>query len=244
MSEHPLTVRPTVVQTKRYRQPSHSQLGPLPARYCFAAASGSGKTEAALTAARALLPVMDRVHLFSGSIEHDPALEPFKALVKEHLRKRAVSFDEEEPFHSSLKDLDVQISEAAKRSKEAEAHGGGFQTLFFIDDLLSQYRGAAATKTLERLFYQGRHFGITVLLLSQSYRTGISPVIRRQFSHIGCWAGQPAEIEAIREEVGGDPKIFDEAFNIATKKPHAFLWIRLGNTPEYFSSFTKRLVRP
>ena len=81
------------------------------------------------------------------------------------------------------------------------------------------------------------------MILSQSYRPAISPVIRRQFSHIGIWAGQPAEVEAVKEEVGGDPKQFDEAFALATKKPHAFLWIRLGNPPEYFSSFTKAIVR-
>ncbi len=132
-----------------------------------------------------------------------------------------------------------------KRSKEAAAFGGaGFSTLFLIDDLLSQYRGAAATKTLDILFYQGGHFGITVMILSQSYRAAISPVIRRQFSHIAIWSGQPAEIGAVKEEVGGDPKLFDDARSIATKKPHAFLWIRLGNPPEFFSSFTKRLVRP
>ncbi len=56
------------------------------------------------------------------------------------------------PLHSSLKDLGIQISEAAKRTKEAsDLSGPGYQVLFFIDDLLSEYRGAAATKTPEHL---------------------------------------------------------------------------------------------
>lgn len=245
---HPLTVRPQVDQKKRYRQPKFSQLGPTPMRMALISPTGFGKTSAGLTAANALIPIMDRIHVFSGTIDADPSLAKFKTDIKAMLRAKGVDYGDklEEPFHSSLADLDLQLQEAAKRSKEAADLGGTSQTLFFIDDLLQEYRGHAATKTLEKLFYSGRHYGISILILSQVWRA-LSPIVRKQLSHIALWNGPVFETEAVKEEVSGgglDGKTFDTAFKVATEgRPHGFMLIKMGNPPELFSSFTKRIVR-
>ena len=146
--------------------------------------------------------------------------------IKANLEKRGVEYEDdpiEYPFHSSLKNLDVQIQQAAKRVKESEElnpRGKISQTLFIIDDLLGSYRGSKAG-VLEKLMVSGRHQAITVMVLSQQWRS-LSPVIRKQISHLGLWAGPLFETNAIRDELVGqgglDKESFDLAFNIATKK--------------------------
>ena len=123
--------------------------------------------------------------------------------------------------------MDIQIEQAAKRVRESEElnpKGKILQTLFKIDDLLGSYRGGQA-RALEKLMVSGRHQAITVVVLSQQWRA-LSPVIRKQISHLGLWAGPRFETDAIREELVGqgglDKESFDLAFNIATNKNMPF----------------------
>ncbi len=71
--EHPLTVRPEVIQGQRVEQPVHESLRDLPARIALVAPTGFGKTQVAITIANALLPLMSRTHIFSATIDEDPS---------------------------------------------------------------------------------------------------------------------------------------------------------------------------
>ncbi len=98
---------------------------------------------------------------------------------------------------------------------------------------------------LERLMVSGRHQAITVLILTQQWRS-LSPVIRKQIIHLGLWAGPRFEPDAIREELVGqgglDKETFDLAFTIATQKTCLPIY-QMGSPPAFYSGLTKRLVR-
>ncbi len=74
----------------------------------------------------------------------------------------------------------------------------------------------------------------------------MSPVIRKNFTHVALWVLPKIEFNAAFEEWAGtggmDPEIFVKAYKLATSKPRGFLWIKLGNSPEFYSSVTKRIV--
>ncbi len=131
-----------------------------------------------------------------------------------------------------------------KRTTEAEDEGArvATQTLILIDDLLGGYRN---NKVLEIAFTRSRHWGCNIAILSQVLRS-LSPVIRKKLSHVAIWALPKMEFNAAYDEWAGsggmDPQLFVKAYNLAISKKHGFLWIKMGNPPEFYSSFTKRLV--
>ncbi len=169
-----------------------------------------------------------------------------KTWITKALEDRQIDMEdpEENPFHDSLKDFDMVLSGAKKRTTEAENEGASLatQTLILIDDLLGGYRN---NKVLEIAFTRSRHWGCNIVILSQVLR-GLSPVIRKNLTHVALWRLSKLEENSAYDEFAGtggtDPALFMKAFHLATAKPHGFLWMKMGSPPEFYSSFTKRLV--
>ena len=137
------------------------------------------------------------------------------------------------------------LSGAKKRTTEAEDEGArvATQTLILIDDLLGGYRN---NKVLEIAFTRSRHWGCNIAILSQVLRS-LSPTIRKNLTHVALWRLSKLEENSAYDEFAGtggqDPALFVKAFHLATAaKSHGFLWMKMGNPPEFYSSFTKRLV--
>ena len=116
------------------------------------------------------------------------------------------------------------------------------QTLIIIDDLLTGYKN---NKVLEIAFTRSRHWGCNIAILFQVL-LGMSTTVRQNLTHVALWTLPKMEFNSAHEEWAGtggmDPEIFVKAYKLATSKPHGFLWIKLGNQPEFYSSFTKKLV--
>ena len=176
---HPLEVKPVVIQQARFQQPRYPWLGRTPARAAFISPSGGGKTSALVTWFQQLAPLCDRWHLFSSTIDHDKTYKPMRDYITKALEERQIDTEdpEENPFHDSLKDFDLVLAGAKKRTTEAEQEGAGVatQTLIIIDDLLTGYRN---NKVLEIAFTRSRHWGCNIAILSQVMR-GMSPTIRK-----------------------------------------------------------------
>ena len=175
---HPLEVR-VVVQQARFSQPKYSWLGPTPCRVALISPSGGGKTSAVATWFNQIAPLCDRWHIFSSTVDHDRTYKPMKDYITKAQDDRQIDTDdaEENPFHDSLKDFDMVLSHAKKRSTEAEQEGSNVapQTLILIDDLLTGYRN---NHVLEIAFIRSRHWGCNIAILSQVLR-GLSSTVRK-----------------------------------------------------------------
>ena len=76
----------------------------------------------------------------------------------------------------------------------------------------------------------------------------LSKTARLQATHLGVWAAQAAMGDEIRGELAGrqgmSKEQLEEAWRVATQKPHGFLWISYNAAPgeKVWSGFTKKLV--
>ena len=189
---------------------------------------------------------MNRWHIVAATIETDGSFSKMKEMVTKGLRDKGVDPDDpgENPFHTSLESLGAIIKQATmhtKRSKDAnEKHLA--QTLLFIDDQITFTRW---NSQLDHLFATSRHNGLSIIINMQAY-VGMSTLQRKSLSHIGIFRIHKRESEAVKEEIAGKKDAdFEQAYQEATKKPHGFLWIRLGasnKNEKYWSSFTKRIL--
>ena len=82
---------------KRWQQSRHDLFQPVPISIAFVAISTGGKTSQMLTVANALLPIMERVVIFSHSHRLDPAYIDLKDRLKEKALKRGET-PEAHPF--------------------------------------------------------------------------------------------------------------------------------------------------
>ena len=89
--------------------------------------------------------------------------------------------------------------------------------------------------------------GGVICLLTQSYRM-LSKTARLQATHLGVWAVQQSMWEDIRSELAGrqgmSKEQLEQAWRLATQKPHGFFWISYNAPPgeKFWSGFTKKLV--
>ena len=93
-STHPLEVKGAASE-KRWLQSKHELLRPVPISIAFVAISTGGKTSQMLTVAQSLLPIMERVVIFSHSHRLDPAYIELKEKLNEKSLKRG-----ENPRHT------------------------------------------------------------------------------------------------------------------------------------------------
>ena len=247
-----LVVRPQVVQERRYPQPRAGEsIGPAPSRNVLASPSGAGKSQAALTHLNAYFSICSRIHIFSSTLEIDPTYGPMRKKVREMLVGRGVDIeDPEEKFeHDSLADLSLVVNQAMKRTKEAMESGAKSMPLayLYIDDFLGGTENSAGYRNnaeLDRAFSRGRHAGLVILLLTQTWK-GLSTTIRKNCSHMGLWVLPRMEFESVKQELAGrgglDEPTFMKAYQIATQPKFGFLWIRLS-TGDLYSSFSRKIV--
>ncbi len=84
---HPLEVKGAASE-KRWLQSKHDLFSPVPTSIAFVAISTAGKTSQMLTVANALLPIMERLVIFSHSHRLDPAYIDLKEKLKEKSLRR------------------------------------------------------------------------------------------------------------------------------------------------------------
>ena len=97
------------------------------------------------------------------------------------------------------------------------------------------------------LFTTSRHAGGVVLRLTQCY-TMLHRSARLSATHLGIWAVQMTQWTQGREELAGrqgmSKEHLDQAWQVATSRPHGFLWISYNAAPgnKFGSGFTKKLL--
>ena len=216
----------------------------LPANSLHIGPSGSGKSLALL---RTLMDsdklggMFDRYEIFSPNIFIDPQ---YKALIKyiegktNQVRK---DFCHEEFDQEAIRKL---MDEQKKSNAWLRKQGAKrlLSACVVIDDFGERADIVKAHgSTLNSLFTRGRHLQISCYgLLLQRFRMA-NPTIR--FNAHALYVhklNSSKDLEALAEEfseVCGGTDNFIAIYRAATKRPYGFLFITMGATPRFYSSY-------
>ena len=249
MPKNPYEVTGAAAET-RWRQPAADLFGPVPFSCAHVGVSTAGKTSQQLTIINAVLPVMDRVVIFSHSISPhsstplDPAWQELREKIADKARARGEN-PETHPFvFDSLAQLPRVIAQQRERVQEGKDTGATVlpQLLVVLSDMLGEQRNPH----VELLATRGRHAGISLSCDSQVVR-GLGANARKNFS-MWCLGKLPASDWKIFEDenagVNVDRKQLRELWQRALAEPYGFLFYKPREKPGYqfYSKFSTRLV--
>ena len=250
---HPLDVRGPAGAQKKFLQPRFRQIGPVGdgPRIILAAQSGMGKTTAAMVLLKEYLRIVDLVWLISSTVHIDPAYQQAKELVKDNYKKEGVDIEDPEldPFREDLSTMKQIMGTMQKRTADATESGDKFAPahLLLIDDLMAGSGGGYRyNDDILKLFSAGRHSGAIIILMTQAYKM-LAKSARLQATHLGLWAVQEVQKKEIFEELAGRQGMTKEqletAFQIATNRPHGFLFIAYNAPPgeKLWSGFSRQI---
>ena len=121
-----------------------------------------------------------------------------------------------------------------------------FQILVVIDDFADDTNFTRKSTLLHQLYIRGRHNFISTLTSTQVYKQ-VSPIVRKNMTHLFVKLRNQADLEAITEEVSAvyDKDTFKEIYRTATDEPYAFLYINLtakDNRDMFYQNFEHRLI--
>ena len=210
--------------------------------------SGSGKS---LTLLRTLMDsdklggMFDRYEIFSPNIFIDPQYKALIKYIEEKTNQKRDDFCHEEFDQEAIR----KLMEEQKKSNAWLRKQGAKRLLsacVVIDDFGERADIVKAHgSTLNSLFSRGRHLQISCYgLLLQRFRMA-NPTIRFNAHCLYVHKlNSSKDLEALAEEfseVCNGVDNFIAIYRAATKKPYGFLFITLGSTPRFFSSYTHEL---
>ena len=115
--------------------------------------------------------------------------------------------------------------------------------LLILDDMLCSANAISNKRSslLKKVFYQGRHYGLGVILVSQAY-ADVPANMRRNSSHMLVFnLKNKKAIESFVEEMGQFGEDFPSTYKEATKEPYSFLYLDLHRGRAY-RCFEERLL--
>jgi hypothetical protein len=216
----------------------------LPANSLHIGPSGSGKS---LTLLRTLMDsdklggMFDRYELFSPNIFIDPQYKSLIRYIEEKTNQKRDDFCHENFDQEAIRKLmeDQKKSNAWLRKQGAKRL---LSACVVIDDFGERADIVKAHgSTLNSLFTRGRHLQISCYgLLLQRFRMA-NPTIRFNAHCLYVHRlNSSKDLEALAEEfseVCGGKDNFIAIYRQATKKPYGFLFIAMGATPKFYSSY-------
>lgn len=230
-----------------FKQSRYKHLPPVPIRGALVGGSGSGKTRALVSLIlHQYRGCFERLFIWSPSVDIDATWLPVKKYVSDVLK---VDTDKEHCFYSewdpvALEKVIAEQYKLVEYQKKAK-HKRIFSILVVIDDFADRpdlmHNNA---NVLSRLFFRGRHLGISTLVSTQKYKS-IGSAIRANLQFLMTWRlRNRAELEALLEDfsaVASRDNLL-AAYREATDKPYGFWMIILTNHPDqmFWSSMSHR----
>ena len=216
----------------------------LPANSLHIGPSGSGKS---LTLLRTLMDsdklggMFDRYEIFSPNIFIDPQYKALIKYIEGKTNQKRHDFCHEEFDQEAIRKL---MDEQKKSNAWLRKQGAKrlLSACVVIDDFGERADIVKAHgSTLNSLFTRGRHLQISCYgLLLQRFRMA-NPTIR--FNAHALYVhklNSSKDLEALAEEfseVCGGTDNFIAIYRAATKRPYGFLFITMGATPRFYSSY-------
>ena len=216
----------------------------LPANSLHIGPSGSGKSLALL---RTLMDsdklggMFDRYEIFSPNIFIDPQYKALIKYIEGKTNQKRDDFCHEEFDQEAIRKL---MDEQKKSNAWLRKQGAKrlLSACVVIDDFGERADIVKAHgSTLNSLFTRGRHLQISCYgLLLQRFRMA-NPTIR--FNAHALYVhklNSSKDLEALAEEfseVCGGTDNFIAIYRAATKRPYGFLFITMGATPRFYSSY-------
>ena len=153
--------------------------GPQKLRALVCGPAGSGKTSLAVEIVRFLMDDSDlRVLIISGSSNEADF---------EHLTDLGAAFQ------------DWDEGESLRRAVETKKASPDSNQLIILDDVAI---AAARDKVLEDIFVNGRHYGCSVILLSQQANNLASPIVKGNLNFFIFGGLNGDQIELVRKSIG------------------------------------------
>ena len=235
-----LNLKVKAVKTKSKTVCKNNQWGVIPSylsRTLFVGSSGSGKSNliySLLSEKKFLKNYYDEIYVWSPNHSVDDSIKVL-GLPDSHLYE-----DFDEGF----------VDELYEEALEAKKIHDGFKckhprVLFAFDDLVDDPK-FTKSQVLKKLFFKGRHPGITVWIGSQ-YLKSISKPLRANAQHIILFKPTKNDIEIINEELNDtdlDKKRFSQLVRFATKNKYDFLNINRNQMLDkrYMRCFEQYLI--
>ena len=216
----------------------------LPANSLHIGPSGSGKSLALL---RTLMDsdklggMFDRYEIFSPNIFIDPQYKALIKYIEGKTNQKRDDFCHEEFDQEAIRKL---MDEQKKSNAWLRKQGAKrlLSACVVIDDFGERADIVKAHgSTLNSLFTRGRHLQISCYgLLLQRFRMA-NPTIRFNAHCLYVHKlNSSKDLEALAEEfseVCGGTDNFIAIYRAATKRPYGFLFITMGATPRFYSSY-------
>jgi Cdc6-like AAA superfamily ATPase len=208
-----------------------------PFRLYIVGASGSGKSNL-------LLNLMSRTEFYKGYFDEVFVISPTANELDDSYA--ILDLPPERFFQPNVEVLSV-IESIQKKNIEKKGIGNAPKILIILDDVIS-YRKFTSSKQLLKLFVMGRHYGISLCLLSQAYHR-ILKSIRLNMSCMIYFKGSLKESQTIFEDYcppGYSKKECMEMIHSATRVKWSFLCIDLHKSIEdgrYRKGLTENLVK-
>ena len=232
-----------------HRQSKYKHLPPVPIRGALVGGSGSGKSRALVSLIlEQYRGCFARIYVFSPSVDIDMTWVPVKTFVE---RELGVDTDKEPCFFSEwdppqlekIISTQYRVVELQKKAKHKRLHS----ILVVIDDFADRpdlmHHNA---NLLSRLYFRGRHLGISTLVSSQRLKS-IASAIRANLQFLMVWRLRSrSELDSLLEELSAvhPPNVLMSMYKEATDKPFGFWMIILTNHPRdmFWSSMARRQV--
>lgn len=217
-----LKVGPLFDDDDDYTPPPHPNLLRPPYSLLMVAPKGSGKTTLLQNIIVWYFSMFDNVFIFSPTINLD---RKWKDLIE------ALRIPEENLF-SSYKEAEVSnIINQIKDFNSSRENKDKCKCLLIFDDIIESLPKGKKKTALNKLAFNHRHYYISHIIISQSYKK-IDPVVRSNTTGLILFnVDNQAEREKIFTELCGKmgKNRFEELFNEATKEKYGFLYLNYDN---------------
>lgn len=194
----------------------------IPFFLCFIASKGSGKTTLMVNLLQMYQKRLgkkhfDKVILFSPTATIDLK---WKGAVEEDL------LDEKDLFEELNQTLLFDILDQIKQKNENLPYTERKRVLIILDDCADSIP-MNKRNPIKTLALNHRHYNASILMVSQTFKLLPTYVRNNASGYYIFRCENITEYEKIRQELSGrlGPKLFDQVFYKATKKPFSFLCI-------------------